>query len=107
MLVSDVVKLKPAKPPNPGRNRCRVHLHVPGLGKQKEDTMTMITFSNDAQRKNFQVEMAITALQLEVQTGLKMCRIPVMNVLRRHYPELPRNKKTALKWLKENGPKKN
>ena len=69
--------------------------------------MTMITFSNDAQRKNFQVEMAITALQLEVQTGLKMCRIPVMNVLRRHYPELPRNKKTALKWLRENGPKKN
>ena len=68
--------------------------------------MTMITFSNDAQRKNFQVEMAITALQLEVQTGLKMCRIPVMNVLRRHYPDLPRNKKTALKWLKENGPKK-
>jgi len=69
--------------------------------------MTMITFSNDAQRKNFQVEMAITALQLEVQTGLKMSRIPVMNVLKRYYPDLPRNKKTALKWLKENGPKKN
>jgi hypothetical protein len=74
---------------------------------RRRKIMTMITFSNDAQRKNFQVEMAITALQLEVQTGLKMCRIPVMNVLRRHYPDLPRNKKTALKWLKENGPKKN
>jgi len=46
----------------------------------------MVTFSNDAQRKNFQVEMAITALQLEVQTGLKMCRIPVMNVLKKILP---------------------
>jgi len=69
--------------------------------------MTMITFSNDAQRKNFQIEMAITALQLEVQTGLKMCRIPVMKVLRRHYPELPRTKIKALYWLKQYGPKKN
>jgi len=68
--------------------------------------MTMVTFSNDAQRKNFQVEMAITALQLEVQTGLKMCRIPVMNVLRRHYPDLPRNKKTALKMVERKWPEK-
>ena len=67
----------------------------------------MITFQNDSQRKTFQIQMAITALEMEISTGLKMSRIPVMKVLRRHYPELPRTKLKALYWLKEHGPKKN
>jgi len=66
-----------------------------------------ITFSNDEQRKNFQINMAITALQMEVSTGLKMSRVSVMKVLRRHYPELPRTKIKALHWLKQYGPKNN
>lgn len=67
----------------------------------------ILTFENDSQRKNFQIHMAITALEMEISTGLKMSRHNVLSVLRRHYPELPRTKKAALKWLKEHGPKKN
>jgi hypothetical protein len=48
--------------------------------------MTMITFSNDAQRKNFQVEMAITALQLEVQTRPEDVQDPGNECLKKTLP---------------------
>ena len=67
--------------------------------------MTMITFENDEQRRNFQMKMALMTLQNEVQStmGFRFYRGSIVNVLRRYFKDLPRTRKAAYKYLKERG----
>ena len=67
--------------------------------------MTMITFSNDEQRDNFRKNMALIALKTEATSriGLRMYRGSIINVLKKWFPDLPRTKKSAYKYLTERG----
>ena len=67
--------------------------------------MTMITFENDQQRNEFRMRMALVALQSEATSkfGLRVCRVNVIQVLREYFPDLPRTRKSAYKYLIKKG----
>ena len=68
--------------------------------------MTMITFKNDDDRKNFQVKMALTMLRTEVKTGLMVCdprKGSTIKTLARFFQGLKKTRKGAYKQLVDNG----
>jgi hypothetical protein len=66
---------------------------------------TTIRFTDDEQRKVFQLKMALNVLESEVinTMGIRFYRGSIINVLRRYFPELPRTRKGAYKYLKQKG----
>jgi len=52
--------------------------------------MSLITFENDEQRKNFQLRMALNVLEQETinTMGIRFYRGSILNVLRRYFPDL-------------------
>ena len=68
--------------------------------------MTMITFNNDEERKNFQISMALTALRSEVQSGMIMCdprKGTTVRTLARYFQGLKKTRKGAYKQLVDAG----
>ena len=67
--------------------------------------MTMITFENDQQRKNFRMRMALDCLKAEANSklGIRMYRGSIIQVLREYFPNLPRTRKSAYKYLIKKG----
>ena len=67
--------------------------------------MTMITFENDEQRKHFQLKMALNVLEQETinTMGIRCYRGSILNVLKRYFPDLPRTRRSAYKYLKKLG----
>ena len=67
--------------------------------------MTMITFENDQQRSDFRMRMALVALQGEATSkiGLRVSRVNIIQVLREYFPDLPRTRKLAYKYLIKKG----
>jgi len=67
--------------------------------------MTMITFQNDEQRKDFQLRMALNVLEQETinTMGIRFYRGSILNVLKRYFPDLPRTRRSAYKYLKKKG----
>ena len=67
--------------------------------------MSLITFENDEQRKNFQLRMALNVLEQETinTMGIRFYRGSILNVLRRYFPDLPRHRRSAYKYLKKEG----
>ena len=67
--------------------------------------MTMITFENDQQRSEFRMRMALVALKSEATSkfGLRVSRVNIIQVLREYFPNLPRTRKSAYKYLIEKG----
>ncbi len=66
---------------------------------------TTIRFTDDVQRKVFQIKMALNVLESEVinTMGIRFYRGSIINVLRRYFPDLPRTKRSAYKYLKQKG----
>ena len=64
-----------------------------------------IRFTDDEQRKVFQLKMALNVLESEVinTMGIRFYRGSIINVLRRYFPALPRTRKGAYKYLKQKG----
>ena len=76
------------------------------LKTMKGHNMTMITFNNDEERKNFQISMALTMLRSEVRGGMIMCdprKGTTVRTLARHFPGLKKTRKSAYKQLVEAG----
>ena len=71
----------------------------------KGEEMSMITFKNDEQRKHFQLKMALNVLEQETinTMGIRFYRGSILNVLRRYFPDLPRTRRSAYKYLKRKG----
>ena len=67
--------------------------------------MTTITFQNDEQRKHFQLKMALNVLEQETinTMGIRFYRGSILNVLKRYFPDLPRTRNSAYKYLKRKG----
>ena len=67
--------------------------------------MSLITFENDEQRKDFQLRMALNVLEQETinTMGIRLYRGSILNVLKRYFPELPRTRRSAYKYLKKEG----
>ncbi len=68
--------------------------------------MTIIRFTSDDDRKNFQIKMALTMLRTEVKTGLIMCdpgKGTTVKTLARFFQGLKKTRKGAYKQLVENG----
>tara|TARA_R110002012_G_scaffold289946_1_gene483344 strand:+ start:150 stop:362 length:213 start_codon:yes stop_codon:yes gene_type:complete len=67
--------------------------------------MTLIKFENDEQRQYFQLKMALSVLEQETinTMGIRFYRGSILNVLKRYFPELPRTRKSAYKYLKKLG----
>ena len=67
--------------------------------------MTGITFETNQQRSYFRKRMAILALQAEATStvGLRVYRGSIIQVLREYFPDLPRTRKSAYKYLIEKG----
>ena len=67
--------------------------------------MTLIKFENDEQRKHFQLKMALNVLEQETinTMGIRFYRGSILNVLKRYFPELPRTRKSAYKYLRKLG----
>ena len=67
--------------------------------------MTMIRFENDQQRSDFRMRMALVALQSEAMSkfGLRVSRVNIIQVLREYFPDLPRTRKSAYKYLIKKG----
>ena len=67
--------------------------------------MTTITFSNDEQRENFRFQMCLNTLKAEATStmGIRFYRGSIVNVLKQWFPDLPRTKKSAYKYLKQKG----
>ena len=67
--------------------------------------MTTITFENDEQRENFRFQMCLQTLKAEATNtmGIRFYRGSIVNVLKQWFPDLPRTKKSAYKYLKEKG----
>ena len=65
----------------------------------------MIEFTNDEQRKVFQLKMALNVLESEVinTMGIRFYRGSIVNVLKRYFPDLPRTRRSAYKYLKQKG----
>jgi hypothetical protein len=74
--------------------------------KMKGKQMTMITFRNDEDRKNFQISMALEMLRQEVRFGLIVCdprKGTTVRTLKRYWPNLKATRKSAYKQLIESG----
>ena len=67
--------------------------------------MTMITFENNQQRKNFRMQTALICLKGEATSklGIRMYRGSIVQVLREYFPDLPRTRKSAYKYLIKKG----
>jgi|TARA_Y100000592_G_scaffold58613_1_gene91744 hypothetical protein len=67
--------------------------------------MTLIKFENDEQRQHFQLKMALSVLEQETinTMGIRFYRGSILNVLKRYFPELPRTRKSAYKYLRKLG----
>ena len=68
--------------------------------------MTMITFNNDEDRKNFQITIALQMLRQEVKFGHIVCdprKGSTVRTLRRYWPTLKKTRKGAYKQLIEAG----
>ena len=67
--------------------------------------MTIITFENDNQRENFRFQMCLQTLKAEATNtmGIRFYRGSIVNVLKKWFPDLPRTKKSAYKYLIEKG----
>jgi hypothetical protein len=68
--------------------------------------MTMITFNNDEDRKNFQLTMALQMLRQEVKYGHIVCdprKGSTVRTLARYFPNLKKTRKGAYKQLIEAG----
>mgnify|MGYP003645513129 FL=1 len=68
--------------------------------------MTMITFNNDEERKNFQISMALTMLRSEVRGGMIMCdprKGTTVRTLARYFQGLKKTRKGAYKQLVDAG----
>ena len=67
--------------------------------------MTMITFNNDEQRENFRFQICLQTLKAEATNamGIRFYRGSIVNVLKKWFPDLPRTKKSAYKYLIEKG----
>ena len=68
--------------------------------------MTMITFNNDEERKNFQISMALTMLRSEVRGGMIMCdprKGTTVRTLARYFTGLKKTRKGAYKQLVDAG----
>ena len=65
----------------------------------------MITFNNDEQRENFRFQMCLQTLKSEATNtmGIRFYRGSIVNVLKKWFPDLPRTKKSAYKYLIEKG----
>jgi len=78
-------------------------LYTPNM--TDKNTGTMIEFTNDEQRKVFQLKMALNVLESEVinTMGIRFYRGSIVNVLKRYFPDLPRTRRSAYKYLKQKG----
>ena len=68
--------------------------------------MTMITFNNDKERKDFQISMALTMLRSEVRSGLISCdprKGTTVKTLARYFEGLKKTRKGAYKQLVDAG----
>jgi len=67
--------------------------------------MTMIVFRDDKDRANFRLHMALHTLQSEVNSklGIRFYRGNIVNVLKEWFPDLPRTRKSAYKYLVKKG----
>ena len=68
--------------------------------------MTMITFNNDKERKDFQITMALTMLRSEVRSGLISCdprKGTTVKTLARYFEGLKKTRKGAYKQLVDAG----
>ena len=67
--------------------------------------MTTIIFENDEQRKHFQLKMALNVLEQETinTMGIRFYRGSIINRLKRYFPDLPRTRKGAYKYLVKHG----
>ena len=67
--------------------------------------MTGITFETNQQRNYFSKRMAILALQAEATTkvGLRVYRGSIINILKEWFPDIPRTRKSAYKYLVKKG----
>ena len=67
--------------------------------------MALIKFENDEQRKHFQLKMALNVLEQETinTMGIRFYRGSSLNVLKRYFPEPPRTRRSAYKYLKKKG----
>jgi len=72
---------------------------------QTNNKETTIRFTNDEQRRVFQLKMALGVLESEVinTMGIRFYRGSIINVLRRYFPDLPKTRKSAYKYLKQKG----
>ena len=72
---------------------------------QTNNKETTIRFTDDEQRKVFQLKMALNVLESEVinTMGIRFYRGSIINVLRRYFPALPRTRKGAYKYIKQKG----
>ena len=76
------------------------------LKTMKGHNMTMITFNNDEERKNFQISMALTMLRSEVRGGIIMCdprKGTTVRTLARFFQGLKKTRKGAYKQLVDAG----
>ena len=69
--------------------------------------MTGITFETNQQRNYFRKRMAILALQAEATTkvGLRVYRGSIINILKEWFPDIPRTRKSAYKYLVKKAPR--
>ena len=68
--------------------------------------MTMITFNNDEDRKNFQLTMALQMLRQEVKYGHIVCdprKGSTVKTLSRYFHNLKKTRKGAYKQLVDSG----
>ena len=67
--------------------------------------MSLITFEKDEQRKHFQLKMALNVLEQETinTMGIRFYRGSIINRLKRYFPDLPRTRKGAYKYLVKHG----
>jgi hypothetical protein len=64
-----------------------------------------INFHSDAGREKFRQYQILNVLKMEVMStmGIRFYRGSIVNVLRRYFPDIPRTRKGAYKYLVERG----
>ena len=64
-----------------------------------------INFHSDAGREKFRQFQILNVLKMEVMSsmGIRFYRGSIVNVLRRYFPDIPRTRKGAYKYLVERG----
>jgi len=64
-----------------------------------------INFHSDAGREKFRQFQILNVLKMEVMStmGIRFYRGSIVNVLKRYFPDIPRTKKGAYKYLVERG----